>query len=228
MKKSFTLIELLVVIAIIAILAGMLLPALNKAREKSRAIKCTSNLKQLGTYYNMYCDDNGDAFMRRGPNITPPYTPWWPETTHPFFNYHKVTIDTKSKGQPTGVFDCPTNPSVWGTATNQQMNYAYNATLSSDISWTIPVPKIQYKRTAVKSPTTLLIFTDLKNVTATAVSPQCASPVTGTNADSTTRIGYIHNDRNNVVFLDGHAGSLTADDFTTGTDKIDYLDPRKN
>lgn len=61
-RKAFTLIELLVVIAVIAILAGLLLPSLNKARDRARSITCLSNMKQVGAVMNMYGNDWTDFY----------------------------------------------------------------------------------------------------------------------------------------------------------------------
>ena len=97
-RRTFTLIELLVVIAIIAILASMLLPALNKARERGKAIKCVSNLKNIGTASISYQVDYEDYLL--------PYSVVVDGTSN--YSWRYVLVDGKYLPN-TKVMVCPSN-----------------------------------------------------------------------------------------------------------------------
>jgi prepilin-type N-terminal cleavage/methylation domain-containing protein/prepilin-type processing-associated H-X9-DG protein len=180
---NFTLIELLVVISIIAILAGLLLPALSKAREKGKSSMCMSNLKQISIGFQFYLQD---------------YEGWYPPlfegTTKPnWWNYNwqfKIEKCISKKATPSSIFDCPTRPSFSGSPSYWQSDYSQNYFLG----YKIPILRV----TMVKVPSHLVLVCDSDG----------DNSFDGWARDITYLPGMLHNNGANFVFSDGHASRM--------------------
>ena len=153
-KRSFTLIELLVVVAIIAILAGMLLPALNQAKQKAYQTGCISNLKTLGNITMIYMDDNREYFPNK----------YWPRQI--LGNYN---LKFKVPGIHPSFPFCP----AWQGKIGQLKNvdgtkYAYTTYVMPGIFYNesgyfanSQLPNVHIKRTQVKFPAARSLFHEL-------------------------------------------------------------------